>query len=145
MIEWKQQRKRLPWKRIKERVVAVEATREAQVAAVHVSLNGDDSHEWVRSGNGIVNSHQCGSDTVDMNHPVPWFACTTIQWKSSMIHQDLCLVQPETECNTARLHGGYKRIMIQQVKLIVFTVVISLLKFLYTAQSAIIACSSTKL
>jgi hypothetical protein len=44
-IEQKQQRKRLPRKRTKEGVVAVEATREAQVAAVHVSLNGDDSHE----------------------------------------------------------------------------------------------------
>jgi hypothetical protein len=76
------------------------------VAAVHVSLNGDDSHEWVRSGNGIVNSPRHGSDTVNMNHPVPWFAHTIIQWKSSMIHQDLCLVQPETEYNTARLHGG---------------------------------------
>jgi hypothetical protein len=42
-FERKQQRKRLPQKRIKERVVAVEASREAQVAAVHVSLSGDDS------------------------------------------------------------------------------------------------------
>jgi hypothetical protein len=97
--------------------VAVEATREAQVAAVHVSLNGDDSHEWVRSGNGIVTSHQCRSDTVDMNYPVPSFAHTTHQQKLSTIDQDLCLVQPETEYNTARWHGKYLRIMIQQVRL----------------------------
>jgi hypothetical protein len=45
MFEQKWQRKWLPRKRTKEREVAVEATREAQVAAVHVSLNGDDSHE----------------------------------------------------------------------------------------------------
>jgi hypothetical protein len=44
-FEQKQQRKRLPRNKIKERVVAVEATREAQVVAVHVSLNGDNSHE----------------------------------------------------------------------------------------------------
>jgi hypothetical protein len=47
MFKWKQQRKWLPRKRIKEWVVAVKATRETQVAVVRVSLNGDDSHDLI--------------------------------------------------------------------------------------------------